>query len=280
MNSSSKMSTSGPVERLVRHDQYIVLVCVALIVMASVSYTVMGVGMSMSAFDMTRMASTIDQPMLMDGGLNWAPSYAALIFLMWWVMMIAMMTPSAAPVLLLYTAIKRMGPNAASTTSLSLLFLLGYLIVWGAFSAVAAVAQFVLDSSGLSSDGMMKIGSSTLSGLVFLAAGLYQLSSLKLACLKHCRSPAHFLAEHNRPGRCGALITGMDHGMYCFGCCWALMALLFVGGVMNLYWIAGLAIYVAAEKFLPNARWVVPLTGGGLIAVGLYLVLDSALVSS
>ena len=233
----------------------------------------MGVGMNMSAIDMTRMVGTMDHPMPMDKAPGWTLSYALLIFLMWWVMMSAMMTPSAAPVLLLYAAIKRIGADATSTTQLSLLFLLGYLIVWGAFSAVAATAQFVLENSGLINDGLMKIGSPTISGVIFLAAGLYQMSSLKLACLKHCRSPAHFLAEHNRPGPRGALITGMDHGMYCFGCCWALMALLFVGGVMNLYWIAGLAIYVAAEKLLPNARWFVPLTGIGLIAAGLYSIL-------
>ena len=233
----------------------------------------MGVGMNMSAIDMTRMVGTMDHPMPMDKAPGWTLSYALLIFLMWWVMMIAMMTPSAAPVLLLYAAIKRIGADATSTTQLSLLFLLGYLIVWGAFSAVAATAQFVLENSGLINDGLMKIGSPTISGVIFLAAGLYQMSSLKLACLKHCRSPAHFLAEHHRPGPRGALITGMDHGMYCFGCCWALMALLFVGGVMNLYWIAGLAIYVAAEKLLPNARWFVPLTGIGLIAAGLYSIL-------
>jgi len=272
MADKATLQTLGPVERLVRQDRFIVLACVAAVISASVAYTVFGVGMSMSALDMTRMAGPVGQPMSMGMEVQWTPSYGLLIFLMWWVMMIAMMTPSAAPVLLLFTAIKRMGPDRRSAVQLSGLFLVGYLLIWAGFSALAAVAQLGLEAAGLSDGSMMAIRSRGFAGLVLIAAGLYQFSALKNACLKHCRSPAHYLAEHNHPGRAGALRMGLEHGAYCLGCCWALMALLFVGGVMNLYWIVGIALYVAAEKLLPAARWLETTLGGVLICTGIYMV--------
>ena len=112
------------------------------------------------------------------------------------------------------------------------------------------------------------------SALVAIAAGLYQFSGLKAACLKHCRSPAHFLAEHNRPGLAGAVRTGMDHGAYCLGCCWFLMGLLFYGGVMNLYWIVGNALYLLAEKIVPYPRLFIRLTGLVLLLAGGWILFD------
>ncbi len=264
----------GAVERLLRNDIAIVLGSVFLIVLGASWYTIAGVGMNMSAVDMTRMAGPIGEPMSMGGAQTWAFSYVVLIFLMWWVMMIAMMTPSAAPTILLYVALKRMGPDKARATLLSLYFLAGYLVAWALFSVAATAGQWCLEFVGLSDGPMMTIRSRMFAGIVLIAAGAYQLSSLKSACLRHCRSPAQFLAEHNRPGGFGAFRTGASHGMFCLGCCWALMALLFVGGIMNLYWIIGIALYVAAEKLLPNARWLVPFTGIALIAVGLWLAVD------
>ena len=118
---------------------------------------------------------------------------------------------------------------------------------------------------------MMAAKSRSFAGLVMIAAGLFQFTSLKRACLRHCRSPAHFLAAHRRPGVRGAFATGIHHGLYCLGCCWALMALLFVGGIMNLYWIVGLALYVLIEKLAPNGERVGKIAGGALIVVGAYV---------
>jgi predicted metal-binding membrane protein len=200
----------------------------------------------------------------------WTPGYALLNLAMWWVMMIAMMTPSAAPMLLLYTAVKRMGPDADRVALLSLMFLAGYLVAWGGFSLIATLAQWQIETLGLSMGAMMPIKSGALAGAVLLLAGLYQLTEVKNACLSHCRSPGAFLVQHRHPGAIGALRLGVIHGWYCLGCCWALMALLFVGGIMNIYWIVGLALYVLAEKHVPKVHVLSRLTGGILIVAGTY----------
>lgn len=266
---SPKDTLPGPVERLLRRDQFIVLAAVAVIVALTGLYTVMGVGMDMSALDMTRLAS--GDAMAMD--VAWSPSYGMLVFFMWWVMMIAMMTPSAAPALLLYAAVKRLGPETTRATGLTLWFLLGYLLVWAGFSLLATGLQWALAQIGLMNEALMTLNSRVIAGGIFLAAGLFQFSGLKDACLSHCQSPASFLASHNRPGMPGALRLGAYHGAYCLGCCWALMALLFVGGIMNLWWIVGLALYVLAEKTLPHARWLTRGTGALLLGAGGYCVL-------
>lgn len=269
----SDKTGAGPAERLARNDTAVVIGAVAVIVFLSALYTIFGLGMQMSAIDMTRMAGPLGRPMSMGAGPAWTPAYALLVFLMWWIMMIAMMTPSAAPMLLLYTAVKRSGPEAPRAARLSLLFLAGYLLAWAAFSVIAATLQFAAETAGLVSGRMMTLRSPGFAGAVLLAAGLYQLTPLKQACLRHCRAPAHFLSAHRRPGATGALRMGAHHGLYCLGCCWALMALLFVGGIMNLYWIAGLALYVLAEKLAPNARLFSRVTGVALIAAGLALLI-------
>ncbi|WP_037308250.1 DUF2182 domain-containing protein [Ruegeria halocynthiae] len=271
MTAGTNPPRPGALDRVLRHDRSVVLCCVLLIVLGASWYTVSGIGMSMSAVEMTRMAGSVGDPMRMGDGISWGLAHAVLVFLMWWVMMIAMMTPSAAPTVLLYAAIKRIGPDKARAPRLCLIFLAGYLLAWALFSAVATAAQWGLEQIGLSDGPMMTIRSRAVAGGVLAAAGLYQLSSLKSACLRHCRNPAQFLADHNRPGAIGAFRIGAMHGTYCLGCCWALMLLLFVGGVMNLYWIVGIAIYVALEKLMPRATWLVPLTGIALIIMGVWL---------
>jgi predicted metal-binding membrane protein len=231
--------------------------------------------MNMSALDMTRMAGPIGEPMSMGGSHPWTFGYAMLVFLMWWVMMIAMMTPSAAPTLLLYTALKRHGSESASATKLSLIFLAGYLLIWGGFSLLATGMQWLTETLGVVDGPMMTLASRPAAGAVLILAGFFQFSALKTACLKQCSSPADFLTRHRRTGSGGALLMGMHHGAFCFGCCWALMALLFVGGIMNLYWIVGLAFYVLAEKILPNPRFFARCTGAVLILWGLWCILTS-----
>jgi len=265
----------GRLERLVRRDRAIVLVAVSLIVLLAAWYTVSGQGMSMSALDMTRMARPIGEPMAMGMAPAWSPAYAALIFLMWWIMMIAMMAPSAAPTLLLFTALKRQSREAGKAPLYALVFLSGYLVAWAGFSLVAMVLQWGMQPIGLISAQMMTVSSRAFAAVLLIAAGLYQLTPLKAACLRHCRSPAHFLAEHRRPGLAGALRMGAHHGAYCLGCCWALMALLFVGGIMNLWWIVGLAVFVALEKLLPWGQGFARVSGIALIGLGLLVGLQA-----
>ncbi|RZW08238.1 MAG: DUF2182 domain-containing protein [Rhodobacteraceae bacterium] len=263
---------AGPVERILSRDTWIVSGAVLLIVLLAGLYTVLGVGMSMSALDMTRMAGSVGEPMAMGSAVSWTWGYALLIFLMWWIMMIAMMTPSATPVLLLFTALKRRSAQRDRATSLSMTFLAGYLLAWMAFSAVATSLQWLTESLDVTNGPMMTLGSRPAAGAVLLAAGLFQFSSLKTACLRHCRSPVHFLTANNRKGYSGAMRMGLHHGIYCLGCCWALMALLFVGGIMNLYWIVGLAVYALLEKLVPYPGVMSRATGSILIAAGAWLV--------
>ena len=162
-----------------------------------------------------------------------------------------------------------------SATQLSLIFLSGYLLVWGGFSLLATGAQWATEVSDLVDGPMMTLASRPAAGTILVLAGLFQFSSLKTACLTQCSSPVEFLTTHRRTGRSGSVLMGMHHGAYCCGCCWALMALLFVGGIMNLYWIAGIAVYVLAERLVPNPRLFARLTGGLLMTWGTWFIITS-----
>lgn len=191
----------------------------------------------------------------------WPAGRFLLTFAMWWVMMVAMMLPSATPTILLYARTATAGRITAAPATGS--FLGGYLTVWGLFSLAAAMLQMLLGRAGLMAGMDMVSVSRPFSATLLIAAGIYQLSPFKDVCLSHCRNPAQFLTRHYRPGRAGAWRMGMIHGAFCAGCCWLLMALLFVGGVMNLAWIAVLTLLVAAEKLLPGGRRIA-LAGGVL----------------
>jgi predicted metal-binding membrane protein len=193
------------------------------------------------------------------------------MIVMWWVMMIAMMTPSAAPTILLYARIHRFALESnehADKLATTGAFAAGYLLAWLAFAFAATALQWALERSGLVSMMMMGSRSRVLSAATLIAAGLYQWSPLKNACLAHCRAPASFLSRHWRPRVVGALRLGAMHGVYCIGCCWMLMALLFVGGVMNLVWVVALAVLVLVEKALPPGPWVGRVAGAALIVWG------------
>jgi predicted metal-binding membrane protein len=241
----------------------------ALVVLLAAVYTVLGVGMNMSALTMTRMA--VEMPGMVMQRMAWSTAYALLVFLMWWVMMIAMMMPSAAPIVLMHAAIGRKQAKAVRPLAATALFVVGYLVVWAGFSLMATFLQWGLESIGIVS-GMMEIASPAIAGLVLIAAGVYQLTPLKMVCLKHCQHPLTFVVRHWRPGRVGAFRMGIEHGSYCLGCCWFLMALLFVGGIMNVIWIAGIAIYVGIEKFAARRRWLTIASGVALMVAGLHMV--------
>jgi predicted metal-binding membrane protein len=265
------------VERMARRERAIILISVSAVVVLAGLYTVLGVGMDMSALDMTRQ---IGSPMQMQVPVDWTYNFATLVFLMWWIMMIAMMTPSAAPTLLLFSALRRHGDHAQSAPLDASKFLAGYLLAWAGFSVAATGAQWAAQMNGLVSPQMMTVNSRLFAGVILVAAGVYQFSDLKNACLKHCRSPAQFLTDHRRTGAFGPLKMGAHHGAYCLGCCWALMALLFVGGIMNLYWIVGLALYVLLEKWAPYGNLVSRMAGLGLILFGLIVIYSGLSLSS
>jgi predicted metal-binding membrane protein len=201
----------------------------------------------------------------------WTPATFALTFAMWWVMMLGMMLPSAAPMILTFATLNR-GKRAHGETFVpTSVFALGYLIAWGVFSLAATLAQWMLDRIALLSP-MASITSPVLGGTILILAGLYQFTPLKQACLRNCRSPFAFVLNHWRDGRFGALRMGLEHGAYCLGCCWVLMALLFVVGVMNLLWVAGIAIFVFAEKLLPGGIRFGRVGGGVMIGFGVFLL--------
>ena len=276
-------------ESVLRRDRLVVVIALVAVIVLSWAYVLAGAGMGMSAFEMTRMTQSVgvsDSTQLSMQGMStggtaaagmmvtgaWTIGYSVVIFFMWWVMMFGMMLPSAAPLLLLFARMMRKEKKKGAPYVPTGVFALGYVVMWAAFSAVATGAQWGLEASGLLS-GIMVGTSAVLGAALLIAAGVWQLTPLKNACLRHCRSPIGFLSAHWRPGRTGAFRMGLVHGAFCLGCCWFLMALLFYGGVMNLYWIIGLALYILIEKLLPAGARIAQLTGVFLIAWGAALLI-------
>jgi predicted metal-binding membrane protein len=230
--------------RMLRHERLAVAGSIALLVGLSWWFLAAGAGF-VRGIDMAAMKP---------------PPLGALV-LMWWLMMVAMMLPSAAPTVLIYARVRGQRRAGAPVVQ-PWIFLCGYLAIWLLFSIAAAVAQQLVAGEA------MMLDEPRLAGGVLVAAGLYQLSPIKNACLAQCRSPAQFLSRQWRPGAFGAVRLGMLHGAWCVGCCWLLMALLFVGGVMNFAWIAALTLIVGIEKLVPKGEWIGRAAGVALIAWG------------
>jgi predicted metal-binding membrane protein len=243
-------------ERLLKRDRQIVVVALVSVIAFTSLYTISGVGMGMNAFEISYMPRM---------------GYMYVLLAMWWIMMVAMMLPSAAPIILLTAALNRRSTSAQPPYGATAFFTVGYLLAWFFFSLVAVAGQLVLESNGLLSFKMQS-NSTYLTAALLLAAGVWQFSPIKQACLRYCRSPVEFITRHRRPGNHGALMMGLHHGTYCLGCCWFLMALLFAGGVMNLYWIAGLALFVVVEKLYSHGVWFGRLTGAGFVITGIMLL--------
>jgi len=206
----------------------------------------------------------------MSTDMPWTITDAVYTFVMWAVMMVAMMTPSAAPVVLLFAGMQRRQSGQRLPVIL-FIFGAGYLLVWSGFSAAAAAAQWALHQAAMLSPAM-EAASPWLAGGILIAAGIYQITPSKRACLTHCQSPLGFLMSHWRNGNAGALRMGIAHGAYCVGCCWALMCVLFVVGVMNLVWVAALSVFVLLEKVGPAGQVVARVGGAVLVAAGLLMV--------
>lgn len=250
-------------ESVLRNERAVVAAGIAAIVALSWYYVWQGAGMGMSALDMTALSLFPHRQAGLEGSMEagWG-----VVIAMWWVMMIAMMTPSAAPLVLLYQ--RGLRGHATARTALyvnSALLLAGYLSVWLVFSVAAAALQKALEPSGLISEMMLWSRSAWLSAMVLAVGGIYQFTGVKNICLTQCRMPALFLMQHYRPGAAGSFVLGVRHGAYCVGCCWALMALLFVGGIMNLVWIAALMLFVLVEKLLPGGETFGKASGAVLI---------------
>jgi predicted metal-binding membrane protein len=246
---------------LVKRDRLIVLGGLFVLCAAAWAYTAhLARGMGGPA-----MAMAMPQATPWDAR-NFPPLLA-----MWAAMMVAMMLPSAAPVLMLVAGVNRGRRTRGEPLVPTGIFLVGYLLIWTGFSAVAAGLQIILHDAALLSPRMAS-ASPALGASILIAAGVYQWTALKRACLSHCRSPLHFLGTHWREGAGGALRMGFLHGAYCVGCCWLLMALLFVAGIMNLLWVAAIAGFVLVEKVFPGGEWVGRIAGLALMAGGAWVL--------
>jgi len=222
--------------------------------------------------DMAR--SMASGPMAMAGLRPWTPSHFGMMFAMWAVMMVGMMLPSATPTTLVYTAVARKAAREGAPVAPVSAFVSGYLGMWALFSLGATLAQWGLERAALLSPAMIA-SSPVLGAALLIGAGVYQLTPLKNACLEHCRSPAHFIADRWRPGCRGAFRMGSEHGAFCLGCCWLLMGLLFFGGVMNLLWVAAIALFVLLEKALPFGAGGGRFAGIGMIAAGALVLIGA-----
>lgn len=225
-------------------------------------------GMNMSGFRMIPAGFAWMAPAAMP----WSALELALVFLMWTVMMIGMMTPSATPMLLIYARVARQAVAQNKPFAATAWFAAGYVLAWIAFSLIATALQWWLDRAALLNPAMAVVNA-RVGAAVLIAAGIYQWTSIKGACLQYCRSPLAFIQRHGgfRPDALGALQVGTRHGIYCVGCCWTIMLLLFIGGVMNVIWIAGIAGLVLLEKLAPFGRGLARVAGAGLVVAGAWL---------
>lgn len=266
-------------ERVLARDRRLVAFALAALVVLAWAYLLslsrqMG-GASMSAAaSMPGMPEMPRMPGMSGAGEPASVRSFALAALMWSTMMVGMMVPSAAPMILLFGTVQRRQLAAESPKLRVALFTAGYLAAWAAFSVLAAGAQIALTTLALLAP--MDLTVTTRVGAVLVAlAGVYQLTPLKSVCLRRCRSPAEFLSSHWRPGSAGALRLGLEHGLYCVGCCWVLMGLLFVVGVMNLVWVAAIAAFVLIEKLVPYGETTAKVGGAVLLLAAAYLALTA-----
>lgn len=257
--------TSSSLIPLQQRDKYLIVSSLVILVALAWAYLVV---------------LDFNMRMIPRGMHPWVPIDFVMMFLMWAVMMIAMMVPSATRAVLIYAGISARARSQGRYVAPVFLFVSGYIVVWTLFSLLATVLQWGLEMAAILSP-MMVLTSSSLGAVLLITAGIYQLTPFKNACLKNCQSPAIFLANHHKKGLLGAFQMGVNHGLYCLGCCWMLMGLLFLGGVMNLIWIFAISLFVLLEKMLPAQVYSAQLTGLGMMSFGFYfLVTDWNLTPS
>lgn len=262
----SPFSVRSALIALNRRDASLILISIALITALAWLYLIHLDRQMVSALAENQMMAAMGMPM----DKPWSAADLLFTFAMWAVMMVGMMGPSATPMLLLFAAAQSKSGKRRAALSTGV-FALGYAFVWTAFSAGAAATQWALHQAALLSPAMAVL-SPRIGGAVLIAAGIYQMTPWKSACLTHCRSPLSFLMTHWREGEWGAFGIGVHHGAYCLGCCWALMIVLFVVGVMNLAWVAVLAAFVLLEKAGPYGTAVARISGAALIVYGILMI--------
>ena len=268
---------STPLERVLRRDRAIVSLALVILTLLAWLYVLrLAADMGMGGMDMsgTRMISTGIWMMMTSTLQPWSGAEFAFMFLMWSIMMVAMMLPSATPMILLYARVSRTAATHDEPFAPTGWFAAGYFLVWFGFAFAATSAQWALERAALLTP-MMETASKVVGGILLIMAGLYQWSPLKDICLAHCQAPLLFIKRYGgfRRNGLGALEIGVRHGAYCVGCCWALMTLLFVGGVMNVLWIAAISALVLAEKVAAGGHLVARAAGAGLIVGGAWLLM-------
>jgi len=273
------MTSDSRLEAVLRRDRLIVLA--ALAALAALAWAwLLGMGAAPSPDPAAGDAMDGMPGMAGHGGMEelgpsvaaWSAADFAAMAAMWSVMMVGMMIPAAAPMILIYARVGRKAEGGGTPFAPAGWFAAGYLLAWGGFALAATMLQWLLEQALLLAPMTASAGP-RLGGLLLMVAGLYQWTPLKDSCLAQCQSPFLFIQRHGgfRGDRSGALRLGLRHGAFCIGCCWALMLLLFVGGVMNLLWIAGIAAFVLTEKLLPLGRILSRLAGAAMAAAGIGL---------
>ena len=251
-------------ESLLQKEQLIAFSCIALVMLISWAY------MLHMAWGMSGVGAEISLACLM----RWGPEDILHSFMMWAIMMVAMMFPSATPMILMFNIVNQQQGETQRPLLPTGLFVLGYFLVWTAYSALAAIAQWGLHIAALLSHNLI-ITNPLIGGVLLVAAGVFQWTPFRDACMLKCRSPLGFLMAEWREGRLGTLIMGLKHGLNCVGCCWLLMLLSFVLGIMNMVWMAILTIFMLVEKASPKSQWVSRTTGLVLVAWGLWIAAET-----
>jgi predicted metal-binding membrane protein len=259
--------TSGPVAgadraaaRLPRRDRVVIVAALAAVTALSWLYVYL------------QMQPTADMADIAPAGFApWSAGDFALNLGFWWAMMPGMMLPSAAPMILTFATVNRRRRERGRSFVPTAVFAAGYLVAWGLFGVAATFADWGLERAALLSPATGALGP-VMAAFAIAAAGLYQLTPLKAACLAHCRSPLDFALNHWRDGAVGALRMGLDHGFYCLGCCWFLMALMFAAGIMSLLWMAAIAGFILVEKLFPAGQRIARAAGVAMLALALYLL--------
>lgn len=253
---------------LERAQRHLIIGALVMIAALSWAYTVYLARAMPPMSDAMQSMTLLTQTQLTAWG--WKQFFLA--FAMWAVMMAAMMVPSAIPMVLFYARLRRGRHSDMALYGPTTLFSVGYLMVWTGFSFIATLLQWALHDAALLSPTMTQVGP-MFGGILLIGAGVFQWTSLKSVCLRHCRTPLGFLMSRWRDGRAGPLFMGLEHGAYCTGCCGALMLVLFAVGVMNLLWVAALSALVLTEKIMPSGRWLGRAAGLGLASWGMWMVL-------
>jgi predicted metal-binding membrane protein len=270
--------TDAAVAAVLRRDRAVVAVALFILVALAWAYVLwLAADMEMGGMDMPEFRMIpAGRGWMMPVSAPWKPIEFVFVFAMWAVMMVGMMTPSAAPMILLFARVGRQAALERKPFAATSWFAGGYLLAWTGFSLAATLAQWAVERAGWLTPSMAA-ASPIFSGVVLIAAGIYQWTPIKDVCLRQCQAPLQFILRHGgfRADAAGAVALGARHGAYCIGCCWVLMALLFVGGVMDVLWIALIMIFVLLEKVVPAGLWISRLSGAGFLAAGAWLIARS-----